>query len=58
MESWSYSCLENFCHCLGMPTEEFEGKILKLLDRMRERRDRFKRVSGKKRKGQRSSRFD
>ncbi|RVW62359.1 hypothetical protein CK203_062888 [Vitis vinifera] len=43
VESWSYSCLENFCHCLGMPTEEFEGKILKLLDRMRERRDRFKR---------------
>ena len=58
MESWRYSCLAKFCHCLGMPTEGFEGEILKLLNRMKERRERFVRVSGKKKKGQRSSRFD
>ena len=58
MESWRYSCLAKFCHCLEMPIEGFEGEILKLLNRMKERRERFERVSGKKRKGQRSSRFD
>ena len=36
LESWKFSCLEKFCHCLGMPTEGFEGEILKLLRRMRE----------------------
>ena len=58
VESWRYSCLAKFCHCLEMPIEGFEGEILKLLNRMKERRERFERVSGKKRKGQRSSRFD
>ena len=58
VESWRYSCLANFFHCLGMPIEGFESEILKLLNRIRERRDRFERVSRKKRKGQRSSRFD
>ena len=51
VESWRYSCLAKFCHCLEMPTEGFEGEILKLLNRMKERRERFERVSGKKRKG-------
>ena len=41
-----------------MPTEGFGSEILKLLNRMRERRDRSEMVSGKKRKGQRPSRFD
>ncbi|RVW92113.1 hypothetical protein CK203_037043 [Vitis vinifera] len=36
VESWRYSCLAKFCHCLGMPTEGFEGEILKLLNRMKE----------------------
>ncbi|RVW77230.1 putative ribonuclease H protein [Vitis vinifera] len=35
MESWSYSCLAKFCHCLGMPTEGCEREILKLLHKMR-----------------------
>ena len=51
VESWRYNCLAKFCHCLGMPTEGFEGEILKVLNRMKERRERFERVSGKKRKG-------
>ena len=54
MESWKYSCLAKFCHCLGMPTEGYERDILKLLHKMRDRRDR----SEKKRKGLRTSRFD
>lgn len=58
MESWSYSCLAKFCHCLGMPTEGCEREILKLLHKMRDRRDRSENLSGKKRKGQRTSRFD
>ena len=51
MESWKYSCLAKFCHCLGMPTEGYERDILKLLHKMRDRRDRSERLSGKKRKG-------
>ena len=51
MELWRYSCVANFCHCLGMPTKGFESEILKHLYIIRERRDRFERVSGKKRKG-------
>ncbi|RVX03329.1 hypothetical protein CK203_019942 [Vitis vinifera] len=58
MESWRYSCLAKFCHCLGMPTEGYESDIPKLLHKMRDRRDRSERLSGKKRKGQRTSRFD
>ena len=58
MESWNYSYLAKFCHCLGMPTEGCERDILKLLHKMRDRRDRSENLSGKKRKGQRTSRFD
>ena len=57
-ESWRYSCLARFCQCLGMPAEGFEREILKLLNRIRERRDVSERVTGKKRKGQRLSKFD
>ncbi|RVW30523.1 putative ribonuclease H protein [Vitis vinifera] len=42
----------------GMPTEGCEREILKLLHKMRDRRDRSENLSGKKRKGQRTSRFD
>ena len=58
MESWNYSCLAKFFHCLGMPTEGCERDILKLLYKMRDRRDRSENLSGKKRKGHRTSRFD
>ena len=58
VESWRYNCLAKFYHCLGMPAEGFEGEILKLLNRNKERRERFERVSEKKRKGQSSFRFD
>ena len=58
MESWNYSCLAKFCHCLGMSIEGCERDILKLLHKMRDRRDRSENLSGKKRKGQRTSRFD
>ena len=51
MESWNYSCLAKFCHCLGMPIEGCEREILKLLHKMRDRRDRSENLSGKKRKG-------
>ena len=57
-EVWRYSCLARFYQCLGMPSEGCESEILKLLNRMRERRDRSERVNGKKRKGQRPLRFD
>ena len=50
VESWRYSCLAKFCHCLGMPTEGYESEILKRLHKMREIRDRCERISGKKRK--------
>ena len=57
-ESWRYSCLARFYQCLGMPSEGSESEILKLLNRIRERKDCFERIIGKKRKGQRPSRFD
>ena len=50
--------MTRFCQCLGMPSEGFESEILKLLNRIRERRACSERVTGKKRKGQRPSRFD
>ena len=43
---------------LGNAWEGFEREILKLLNRIRERRDCSERVSGKKRKGQRLLKFD
>ena len=41
-----------------MPIEGCEREILKLLHKMRDRRDRSENLSGKKRKGQRTSSFD
>ena len=57
-DSWRYSCLARFCQYLGMPAEGFEREILQLLNRIRERRDVSERVTGRKRKGQRLSKFD
>ncbi|RVX14550.1 LINE-1 reverse transcriptase-like [Vitis vinifera] len=36
-QCWQSSCLARFSRCLGMPTEGFEGEILFLLKRMKER---------------------
>ena len=36
--SWQSSCLAKFSRCLGMPTKGFEGEILFLLKRMKERK--------------------
>ena len=49
-DSWMTSCLANFCHCLGMPTKLFEGEILKLLKRMKGRKERKGKVIDKRRK--------
>lgn len=38
-DSWASSCLAKFGHSLGMPTEGFEGEILKLLKRMEGRKE-------------------
>ena len=43
LESWKFSCLAKFCHCLGMPTKDFEGEILKLLRGMIERKEHLRR---------------
>ena len=37
-QCWQSSCLARFSRCLGMPTEGFEGEILLLLKRMKERK--------------------
>ncbi|RVX07688.1 hypothetical protein CK203_021942 [Vitis vinifera] len=42
LESWKFSCLAKFCHCLGMPTKDFEGEILKLLRGMIERKEHLR----------------
>lgn len=36
---WDDSCLEKFSMALGFSTEGFEGEILNLLQRMKNRRD-------------------
>ena len=41
-----------------MPSDGFESEISKLLNRIRERKDCFERVTEKKRKCQKPSRFD
>ena len=40
-----------------MPTERFEREILKLLKRMKERKEQKGKMTGKRRKLQKSSRF-
>ena len=39
VELWRYNCLARFCHCLGMPTEGYESEILKLLHKMKGKRN-------------------
>ena len=48
--SWSSSCLAKFSHCIGMPTEGFEGEILTLLKRMKERKYQKGKLDIRKRK--------
>ncbi|RVW68791.1 hypothetical protein CK203_060971 [Vitis vinifera] len=57
-ESWKVQLSSKVLSVFGNASEGFESEILKLLNRIRERRDRSERVSGKKRKRQRLSRFD
>ncbi|KAL6335980.1 hypothetical protein AAG906_003606 [Vitis piasezkii] len=40
LDCWSSSCLAKFSHCLGMLTKGFEWEILKLLKKMKERKDK------------------
>ena len=58
MESWKYSCLMQFYHSLGMPTEGFEREILKFFKKMNEKIEHFEKLAKKKRKGQKPSKFD
>lgn len=51
--SWDDSCLEKFSKSLGFSTEGVEGEILKLLLRLKSRRDQ-----GKKRGISRTTRFE
>ena len=55
---WSSSCLAKFSRCIGMPTKGFEGEILTLLNRMKERKDQKGKLDGRKRKKLELSRFE
>ena len=55
---WHSSCLAKFSRCLGMPTEGFEGEILFLLKRMKERKLQKGKLDGRKRKKLESSKFE
>lgn len=53
---WSSTCLAKFSHCLGMSIEGFEGEILMLLKKMKERKDEKGKGNGRRRKQLESSR--
>ena len=55
---WQSSCLAKFSRCLGMPTEGFEGEILFLLKRMKERKLQKGKLDGRKKKKLESSKFE
>ena len=58
--SWQSSCLAKFSRCLEMPTEGFEGEILFLLRRMKERKIRKGKkgkLEGRKKRKFKSSKF-
>ena len=55
---WQSSSLAKFSRYIGMPTEGFEGEILLLLKRMKERRIQKGQVDGRKRKKLKSSKFE
>ena len=55
---WQSSSLAKFSRYIGMPTEGFEGEILLLLKRMKERKIQKGQLDGKKRKKLKSSKFE
>ena len=56
--SWMNGSFVNLYRCLGMPTEGFEGEILLLLRRMKERKNLKGDLVGKRRKIQKVSRSE
>ena len=60
-QCWQSSCLARFSRCLGMPTEGFEGEILFLLKRMKERKlqkEKKGNQDGRKKRKMESSKFE
>ncbi|RVW64332.1 putative ribonuclease H protein [Vitis vinifera] len=60
-QCWQSSCLARFSRCLGMPTEGFEGEILLLLKRMKERKlqkGKKGNLAGRKKRKMESSKFE
>lgn len=57
-DSWINNSFVSFYHCLGMPTEGFEGEILSLMKRMQERKELKGNRARKRRKVQKASRFE
>lgn len=55
---WQSSSLANFSRYLGMPTEGFEGEILFLLKRMKERKIQKGKLDGTKRRKLETSKFE
>ena len=55
---WHSSSLAKFSRYLGMPTEGFEGEILFLLKRMKERKLQKGKLDGRKRRKLESSKFE
>ncbi|RVW19017.1 hypothetical protein CK203_095026 [Vitis vinifera] len=55
---WHSSSLAKFSHYLGMPMEGFEGEILFLLKRMKEKKLQKGKLNGRKRKKLESSKFE
>ena len=55
---WQSSSLAKFSRYLGMPTEGFEGEILFLLKRMKERKLQKGKLDGRKRRKLESSKFE
>ena len=56
--SWMNGSFVKLFRCLGMPTEGFEGEILKLLRKMEERKNLKGVVAGKRRKFQKVTRSE
>ena len=55
---WQSSSLAKFSRYIGIPTEGFEGEILLLLKRMKERKIQKGKLDRKKRKKLKSSKFE
>ena len=55
---WHFGSLDKFSRYLEMPTEGFEGEILFLLKRMKERKLQKGKLNGRKRKKLESSKFE